>query len=156
MTSWIAGIVGIVVVGVLIDILLPEGDSNKYIKGIYALIVVFIVISPIAKLANGDINIDNIIQNDDTYCEIDDTFVQSVNNDRKNQDIQKITNSLKISGFSQAKVSIFLSTSNIYMIDRVNIDITDCTQNSADCAQKIIDIVNKCVNCEEVKIYDYK
>lgn len=156
MTSWIAGIVGIVVVGVLIDILLPEGDSNKYIKGIYALIVVFIVISPIAKLANGDINIDNIIQNDDTYCEIDDTFVQSVNNDRKNQDIQKITNSLKINGFSQAKVSIFLSTSNIYMIDRVNIDITDCTQNSADCAQKIIDIVNKCVNCEEVKIYDYK
>ena len=56
MTAWIMSIVGVVVIGVLIDVLTPEGESNKYVKGVYALIVVLVIASPIAKALKSDID----------------------------------------------------------------------------------------------------
>ena len=37
MSAWILSVAGIVTAGVLIDILLPEGDSSKYVKGVLLL-----------------------------------------------------------------------------------------------------------------------
>ena len=54
MNEWIMSIVGITALGVLMDILLPEGETNKYIKGIFALFTVFVIIYPLPKIANGD------------------------------------------------------------------------------------------------------
>ena len=35
LTSWILSIVGIVLLGVLIDLILPNGEIQKYIKSIF-------------------------------------------------------------------------------------------------------------------------
>lgn len=47
MTSYVAGLLGIVLLGVIIELLLPDGQMNKFIKGIYSLYVIFVLISPI-------------------------------------------------------------------------------------------------------------
>ena len=54
MSGWLIGIVGVVSLGVLIEILLPEGENSKYIRGIFSIIVIFVIVSPLPKLANGD------------------------------------------------------------------------------------------------------
>ena len=40
MAEWLMSVVGIVAAGVLLEIILPPGDTAKYAKGAYALIVV--------------------------------------------------------------------------------------------------------------------
>lgn len=52
MTGYILSILGIVVAGMLIDIIMPTGSINKYIKGIYSIFVVAVLVSPIVKLLN--------------------------------------------------------------------------------------------------------
>ena len=54
MNEWIMSIVGITALGVLMDILLPEGETSKYIKGIFALFTVFVIIYPLPKIINGN------------------------------------------------------------------------------------------------------
>ncbi len=52
MTGYILSILGIVVAGVFIDIVVPASSLNKYIKGIYAIFVVAVILNPIIKLLN--------------------------------------------------------------------------------------------------------
>ena len=54
MTGYILSVLGIVVAGVFIDVLLPSGTISKYIKGIYSIFVVAVLISPITKLLDKD------------------------------------------------------------------------------------------------------
>lgn len=153
MTAWIMSIVGVVVIGVLIDVLTPEGESNKYVKGVYALIVVLVIASPIAKALKSDIDFSKYF--DDAF-ETDSAFVESVNDDRKDSDEQKITNYLKLRGYENAVVVIFQSVGNIYGIDRVNVDLTMCTQTKEECEEEIKSLVGSVVNCDEVRVYDNK
>ena len=50
MSAWIMGIVGVIALGVLADILLPEGETAKYIKGFLAVFVVAAIVAPIPSL----------------------------------------------------------------------------------------------------------
>ena len=52
MTGYILSILGIVVAGVFIDIIIPSGTINKYIRGIYSIFVVAVLVSPVVKLLN--------------------------------------------------------------------------------------------------------
>ncbi len=153
MTGWIMSIVGVVVVGVLIDVLTPEGESNKYVKGVYALIVVLVIASPIAKALKSDIDFS---QYSDSAFDTDYAFVEAVNDDRKQSDEHKITNSLNLRGYEGAKVVIFAAASDIYEIDRVNVDLTLTDKNKDECEAEIISIVKNAVNCDDVRVYDNK
>ena len=52
MAGYILSIVGIIVAGVFIDIIVPSGSINKYIRGIYSIFVVAVLVSPIMKFLN--------------------------------------------------------------------------------------------------------
>ncbi len=153
MTAWIMSIVGVVVIGVLIDVLTPEGDSNKYVKGVYALIVVLVIASPIVKALRSETDFSKYFE--DSF-QTDSAFVDYVNGDRKDSDEEKIANSLKIRGYENATVVIFTSTSDIYEIDRVNVDITLCIQTKEECEQDVIKLVMSVTDCNEVRVYDNK
>ena len=60
MNEWIMCIVGISALGILMDIIIPEGETNKYIKGIFAIFTVFVIIYPLPKLLKGGINLDEL------------------------------------------------------------------------------------------------
>ncbi len=52
MKGYILSILGVVVVGILVDVIIPSGKMNKFIKSVYSIFVVLIIISPIIKLFN--------------------------------------------------------------------------------------------------------
>lgn len=56
MKSWIISIVCVVVLTVIFDLLLTEGETKKYIKGIMSIIVIAVIIAPLPKLLNEDQN----------------------------------------------------------------------------------------------------
>lgn len=50
MSTWILSIVGIAFLGVMIDVVSPSGAINKFIKSIFSVLVLFVLVSPIKNL----------------------------------------------------------------------------------------------------------
>ena len=52
MTAYILSVLGIVLAGVFIDIIVPSGTISKYIKGIYSIFVIAVLINPVVNFLN--------------------------------------------------------------------------------------------------------
>lgn len=76
--EWIIKIVGLGALGVLLDVILPDGETNKYIKGIFGIVTVFVLFSPLPKLLNININVDDITMESNQSVKIDDDYTYYV------------------------------------------------------------------------------
>lgn len=47
MKGYILSILGIVILGIFIDIILPSGSVNKYIKSLYSIFVIAVILNPL-------------------------------------------------------------------------------------------------------------
>ncbi len=52
MKTYILGILGIVLAGILIEIVVPSGEINKYIKSVFSIFVIAVILSPIVTILN--------------------------------------------------------------------------------------------------------
>ena len=124
-TQYILSIIGIVFLGVLVDVVLPDGEMNKFIKGMFALIAVFVIVSPISKLVNTDITVEKLADTS-IQIEVDNDFLNATTN----QYINSLQNILKAklsdSGYENINVTIngYLSN-NVLVIEKVKIDISN-------------------------------
>ena len=71
MSEWLLGVVGVISLGLLLEILIPEGQTSKYVRGAFSLLVIFVVISPLPKLLGGEYDLNF----DDVSYEIDSDYV---------------------------------------------------------------------------------
>ena len=53
-SAWILSIAGIICISVLLELIMPEGQMNKYIKNIFSFVIVLVIILPLPKLINSD------------------------------------------------------------------------------------------------------
>lgn len=61
-TSWVQGIIIAVIIGSIIEMLLPNGNSKKYIKVVIGVYIVFNIVSPIiSKFTGSELKLDSII-----------------------------------------------------------------------------------------------
>ena len=58
-TVYILSVVGIVFVGVLVDIIMPDGKMNNFVKGVFGLVVLLVIITPIQKVFNPNLSLEN-------------------------------------------------------------------------------------------------
>lgn len=62
LTSWIQGIIVAVVIATIIEMILPDGNSKKYIKIVIGIYIIFNIITPIIdKFAGTEFSLDSII-----------------------------------------------------------------------------------------------
>jgi len=65
MKDWIISIFAIVLITSIICIILPQGKMGKYIKNIFSLLTMFVIIKPIIYLKDKDLNYEQIIGTDE-------------------------------------------------------------------------------------------
>lgn len=61
LNSWISGVVVAVVVGSIIEMILPESNNKKYVKTIIGIFILFTIISPAIVRFSGGIDLKSII-----------------------------------------------------------------------------------------------
>ena len=83
MTGWILSIVGIVFTVTLTEVMLPEGQTAKYIKGIISLMIVYVVIAPIPALLQSKIDINTFFDFNIASYESDENFIQLIKEDKQ-------------------------------------------------------------------------
>lgn len=147
MNAWLLSIVGVVSLGVLLEILLADGETSKYIKGVFALAVVLVLVAPIPKFLNKNFDINEFF-GDEIVAQ--STFLQSVNERRNTERENKVLAELKKSNISVEKVRVYYLRGDLDYIDVVKVYL------NGDCDNyKILDIVSQKVGCDKNKIKIY-
>lgn len=75
MGAWLLKITGVIALSTLSSLLIPNGQTKKYVKGIFALITLFVLVSPLPKLLKSDFSgfpnaFDTVseLEIDETFC----------------------------------------------------------------------------------------
>lgn len=129
-SNWIQGIIVAVIIATIIEMILPNGTSKKYIKVVIGIYVLFSIISPIIeKFAKKDIDINEVInfekyENSLTYKtsanlskdnekQIKQIYVEKMKEDMKSK--------LREKGFLASDIKV--KVANEYEIEKLEIKI---------------------------------
>ena len=125
MSAWLLGIVGVVSLGVLLELLLPDGDNSKYIKGVFSVIVIFVIVSPLPKLVKGETS--EWFSTSGSAIEIDDGYYQSAKEDIQNKLFQSVEDKLSEKGYNDLSFDIKFDEDYVYLIDSITINASEMT-----------------------------
>lgn len=154
MKIWVLNLVGISLMGILIEILLPSGKTNKYIKGILSLVTISVVISPIISIFTNHSVIKNFFDQD---IVVDEQFVASTNQSSNQREEKLIESMLESQGYKGVEINIIPSSDSQNKIEFVKICtknmVIDSENSNIDIKGKIISLVSKRLKIDVGKIY---
>ena len=155
--SWATGIVIAVVIATIIEMILPNSTSKKYIKIIIGIFIVYTIISPVIGNFKGEdlnnyIKVENYIQSssnalqtnelsDNAQSSIKKIYAQNLQNDLKTK--------LKEKGYISNNINISISNDDKYNIERIDIKVDEKVTNSNQDEKQVKTIVD---NIKAIKI----
>ena len=155
--SWATGIVIAVIIATIIEMILPNSTSKKYIKIIIGIFIVYTVISPVIGSFKGEdlnnyIKVENYIQSNSNALktnEVSDNAQSSI----KKIYAQNLQNDLKIKlkekGYISNNINISISNDDKYNIERIDIKVDEKVTNSNQDEKQVKTIVD---NIKAIKI----
>ena len=154
-STWLLSIAGVSILSILIDVILPSGQTNKYIKGIFAFCMILVIISPIPRLINKELSFEDIIVVEDIT--IDKEFIYQSNRDKLTLIKSQIESELDEIGISSVYVSVNGDIFSEKMkIENVFVDLSEMVINQngqhIDIEKTVKDAVRKFVSIEEEQI----
>lgn len=160
MKEWIYSIIAIILLTTIITIIVPDGKLGKMIKGIFSLIVMLVIISPILSFSS--LNNEDFFSNYSVENNIQDTFLNFIN-DNKTQSIQNdIIISFEEIGVKNAIVDLDYDYSDDYVFSIKNAKIylnnTVIKSNKEHILviEELINIVKSKTNLLRKDIYIYE
>ena len=149
--SWSKGIVIAVIISTIIEMILPNNTSKKYIKIIIGIFVVYTIISPVieavvGKNINDYIEIDNYIEtstNPIETNEISNNANESIKRIYKQNLENDLKTKLKEKGYIASNVTVNITNDDTYNIDFINITISEKieVQGNQKQAETIVDYI---------------
>lgn len=129
---------GVICLGILLEIVLPQGKSAKYIKGAFSLLVVLAIASPLPRLLKKDyeISIDTDYfssAEEGEYTSVYDTFYA-----------QKAKDALSQNG---CDANVFVNVSN-GVVSEVRVEVCDMVLSG----EEIVNITAQILHVDENKI----
>ncbi len=155
--SWATGIVIAVIIATIIEMILPNSTSKKYIKIIIGIFIVYTIISPVIGSFKGEdlnnyIKVENYIQSNSNALktnEVSDNAQSSI----KKIYAQNLQNDLKIKlkekGYISNNINISISNDDKYNIERIDIKVDEKVTNSNQDEKQVKTIVD---NIKAIKI----
>lgn len=133
-TKWASGIIIAVIIATIIEMILPEGSSKKYIKVVIGVYILFTIISPVVSKFTGksiavsdiiDLNqyisdfkekekIQNSLQKDSS-ANIRDIYIGNLKSD--------IQNKLKIKGYNTTKIELDVGYDDNYTLNKISLTV---------------------------------
>lgn len=133
-SSWAQGIIMAVIIGAIIEMVLPEGNSKKYVKIVIGVYVLFTIISPvISKITGKTIQVSDILElnkyieetennsklyvtlDEDNSNNIKDIYESSLRNDIKAKVAAK--------GYNAKNIKLEIEDDEEYTLKKIDIEI---------------------------------
>ena len=135
MSSWLLSIAGIILLSALCEFILPEGQINKYIRAIFSFFTIFVIISPLPKLLNKEIDLSFLSNYDITLQE---DFLDEFNISMLYAIEKDLEKDLEDRGFKNIKFTFAVDEEN-GKVDEVKVDLRE------------LEFLEKVMNKKEVK-----
>ena len=144
-SNWASAIIVAVIIATIIEMILPEGNSKKYIKVVIGIYVLFTIVSPvITKITGKDIEVSDILDLEEYVEDAKETSkIQNTIQDNNENDIidiylEGIKNDIKakaeIKGYDASNINVKIENDDTYNILSINMNVrkvnTD-TQNDS-------------------------
>ena len=149
-SGWAQGIIVAVIIATIIEMLLPEGSSKKYIKVVVGIYILFTIVSPvITKITNKEFKLSDIIDLDEyieaassdiTYNELEksnnenikEVYIASLKSDIEG----KIANK----GYNADSIEVEVQDNDEYTINSITISVSKLDEKEEN---NNIEIVNE-------------
>lgn len=152
LSSWAQGIIVAVIIATLIEMILPNSSSKKYVKVVIGMYILFTIVSPIIKKVGGkDINLDtiNIEKYEQQISKSDNTISRKFedNNARSIKDIYvsnlkaDISAKLKEKGYEVDTSDIQIKDDENYTIEKITLKLIKMEQKQEKNNEIVINTV---------------
>lgn len=133
--SWAQGIILGVIIGAIIEIILPEGNNKKFVKTVIGVYILFTIVHPLINaVSNKSINLNSIINNTTKEMEkhteniiaieansyIEDTY--------RNNLKENIKQTIKEKGYEVEEVNLYIETANKERYGQINTIVMKVTK----------------------------
>lgn len=137
MNGYLLTLLGVIVLGVLIDIILPSGSTSKYISGIFAIFVLFVMINPVINFIKKDYNLSDYFTSVD--ISLNEKLLYNINDNKFNALESNIEQQLTDNGYSNVEIDIRF----------------DLVADSVEITQVLVDLTNLVINANSSNINKY-
>ena len=152
LSSWAQGIIVAVIIATLIEMILPNGSSKKYVKVVIGMYILFTIVSPIIKKVGGkDINLNTIDigKYEQQIAKSDNTISRKFedNNTRSIKDIYvsnlkaDISAKLKEKGYEIDTSDIQIKDDENYTIEKITLKLIKTEQKQGKNNEIVINTV---------------
>ncbi len=105
-SQWLLSIAGIICLSVVVELILPDGQINKYIKSIMSFLVTLVIIMPLPKLLNSNKDYSGFLDYENSI-EVDQDYLYQLNLDKANSIKMDIEDDIRALGYKN--VSVYIS-----------------------------------------------
>lgn len=154
-SAWILSIAGVSVLSILIDLFLPSGQTNGYIKTIFNYVIVFIIIAPLPALIKSDIDTSNIFT--ETEIVLQEDYIYQLNRDKLTMLEKGIESTLDSKGLKNVDISISADIfTTVMKIDTIYVDFSNLVivgnEEHIDIENEVVDVIISFVDIEKENI----
>ena len=117
MSEWLLSIIGVVFVGVIFDIIYPNGKTNAVCRSVFGIMAIFVIIKPVFNF----VKVDHI---DESY--IDKNLLMNIDESKCDYLESKIKSDLLVQGIDGVGVEIEgITEDNVFEIKNVYVDVSE-------------------------------
>lgn len=162
-SMWSREIVISVILTTVIEMILPENKSKKYIKIMFGIFIVYTIISPVFEFFSNT-SIDRMIDKGEAAIEASSSNIDNINDNQDytdkavinlySQSLEKeINNVLQNNGYIPEKIELKIASDGTYNINQISIKVKEKVEsknNESKKAQSIVETVKQIVINKEL------
>lgn len=133
-SSWAQGIIMAVIIGAIIEMILPEGNSKKYVKIVIGVYVLFTIISPvISKITGKTIQVSDILElnkyieetenNSKLYITLDEDNSNNIKDIYESSLRNDIKAKVEAKGYNAKNIKLEIEDDEEYTLKKIDIEI---------------------------------
>ena len=163
--NWCEGIIIAIIISIIVELLLPNGNNKKYVKVVSGIYIMFVILNPILEMLKYDINFENMFNFGETQQvtqtmsqDIKDIYVVGIKESIK-QDIEKLGYNVEIleilldsnyENIEKIELKVELKEDKVKAVEKVEIgkDETDSDNSYSE----IIELLKENYLVDETKI----
>ena len=157
---WAEGIIVALIVASIIELILPEGSSKKYIKVVIGIYILFVIVTPVINnFSNKSLDVSSIVdfESKEEYKQVSSSNLEEKNiiNIRSMYEMNlksDIKTKLQNKGYIVENVSVDISDDEKYTINKIDIKISGKQEERTETKKKEKEVITIVDNIEKVKI----
>lgn len=159
-STWVLSIVGIIILSILVDLILPSGKTSSFIKNIFGYLIIVVILSPVFTFfTNKDFSVNDLF--DKESVQIQDGFVASVNRQFLDNAEKAIETACAEAGFRFVEVGIEADIfENQLIINQISVNlkfvVIDENSKNKNIKTSILDIVQDTIKVEKEIVVFYE